>query len=327
MVTQVHQVTQHIMKLSPERNLARLAFYHFLLSVPPAQGEFKKEVVESFYHHALCFDFWQNHIADLGKTIVADLESFYRWNRMESPDWLTQMGTPDHFQWITLEKSHDLQEVVRRHCVRPNKKDQLKIVPIENQNVLAITVLEEGGVQVLMFGPRLLIQNGELKPMGPLAKLIYTSRLELLPATHFWVQGPHQVRFFFHSDQDRVTGVALRGHTFQKLESFSDLPISQNLDLFAATKSLERYFVNRETDPFYCEIVNMLEKANEIISQGKGASRPQLESALQKGQWALKMIFPQDRLLSLLVTHLSLGLKGSYANKTEQIHSGLRDRE
>lgn len=327
MVTQVHQVTQHIMKLSPERNLARLAFYHFLQSVPPAQGEFKRETLESFYHHALCFDFWQNHIAELGKTIVADLESFYRWNRVETPEWLLNLGTPDNFQWITLEKSSDVQAVIRRHLQRPNKKDNLKIVPIENQGVLAVNVLEEGGVHVSTYSARMLVHNGELKPLGAQSKLVYTSRLELLPATSFWVPGSHQVRFFFHADQDRVTGVALRGHTFQKLETFSDLPMSQNLDLFAGIKSLERYFVSRESDPFYCELVNMLEKANEIISQGKGASRPQLESVLQKGQWALKMIFPQDRLLSLLVTHLSLGLKGSYASTTEQIHSGLRDRE
>ena len=327
MVTQVHQVTQHIMKLSPERNLARLAFYHFLLSVPPAQGEFKKDLLESFYHHALCFDFWQNHMSDLGKTIVADLESFYRWNRHEPPEWLIHMPTPEQFQWITLEKSTDLQEVIRRHLTRPNKKDNLKIVPIENQNVLAVTVLEEGGVNVATYSPRLMVQNGQLKPMGPQSKLTYTSRLEILPATPCWVNGPHQVRFFFYADQDRVTGSALRGHTFQKLESFSDLPLSQNLDLFAGVKTLEKYFVSRESDPFYSEVVNLLEKANEIISQGKGASRPQLESALQKGQWALKMIFPQDRLLTLLVTHLSLGLKGSYASTTEQIHSGLRDRE
>ena len=327
MVTQVHQVTQHIIKLSPERNLARLAFYHFLLTVPPAQGEFKKEVLENFYHHALCFDFWQNHMVDLGKTVVADLESFYRWNRVETPEWLLNMKTPDFYQWVTLENSHDVQQVVQRHLSRPNKKDQLKIVPIENQNVLAIQVFEEGGLQVVTYSPRMLINNGEIRPMGPQAKLTYTSRLELLPATASWVPGPHQVRFFFHSDQDRVTGVALRGHTFQKLESFSDLPISQNLDLFAGVKSLERYFISRESDPFYCEVVHMLEKANEALSQGRGASRPQLESALHKGQWALKTIFPQDRLLSLLVTHLSLGLKGSYASTTEQIHSGLRDRE
>ena len=312
-MTQIQQVTQHIMKLSPERNLARLAFYHFLLSVPPAQGEFKKEVVESFYHHALCFDFWQNHMPELSKTIVADIESFYRWNRVEPPDWLLHIKTPDAFQWITLEKSHDLQEVVRRHVQRPNKKDQLKIVPLENQNVMAINVLEEGGVSVTTFGPRVFLNNGDLKPFGSLAKLIYTSRLELLPATPFWVPGPHQVRFFFHSDHDRATGVALRGHTFQKLESFSELPLSQNLDLFAGVKSLERYFINRESDPFYCEVVNMLEKANELMSQGRG-QRPQLEAALNKGQWALKTIFTQDRLLSLLVTHLSLGLRSSGQN-------------
>jgi hypothetical protein len=84
--------------------------------------------------------------------------------------------------------------------------------------------------------------------------------------------------------------------------------------LFLQLKKVEKHFINPQTDPFYQEIVGRLEKAKRLMMNPTPENIVEADKALNRGRFALRVIFPNDRLLTLLITHLEHGISERLAD-------------
>jgi hypothetical protein len=123
----------------------------------------------------------------------------------------------------------------------------------------------------------------------------------------------------FYVDVDGAHGMIVRGHTFQKFETFIRASLVETPELFTALKKIERHFIEAQSDPYYQELVTRLERANQMVAQANAEGLLKAERALNRGRMSLKSIFPNDRLLSLLVTHLDYGI----SQRRGQIHAEI----
>lgn len=305
----VTQLAQFLLRLDPSKNIARLAFYHYVKNWLNPQSSLGLHHIDDFFDRCLSFEYWQNQRELLGKTLVEDLNAFYQQQAQNPPFDLNSLELPEKRQILALNFSKDLEALVRNWAeARKQVGDQVRILPVAEDQVMLLHLLGGGGLEVRVFSNRVRILKGQLLPFAPITKLSYGPQLDLLQHKGMVLAGPMLSSFVFEFSDSGLKGLMSRGHSFQKIESFSGPSLNAHPEIFYALKRVEKHYVKPQSDPFYQELISLMEKSYQLISSGEPNAEKLAETALNKGRLALKNIFPGDKLLLLLITNIEYWL-------------------
>jgi len=318
-MTPVSQFAQYLLKLDPKTNSARTTLYNFLKHAIDPSLPFSPAVIMAFYSRVLQFDQWQNDSENLSHTVRADVYSFTNQfcTDEEQAAW-AKLRHPDTLQIVNLKAFQDLEELVEtEHTARRKSGEVIKQVRLSETQVLVLILSPNGGLEVKVYPAMAIVWGSKLRLVAPVTHLFYGANLELLPGVRQILEGSLLTTHCFQIDSEGVHGLITRGATFQKFETFIRATLSETQDLFNCLKKLERYFINPQSDPFYQETVSRLERANRLLNQPTPENLDLAAKALNKGRMCLKNIFPNDRLLTLLITHLEYGISQQRTQTTE----------
>ncbi len=321
-MTSVSQFAQYLLKLDPQRNPARLTLYNFVKHLLDGGLPFSPAVIQSFYARVLQFDHWQANADQLSETIRADLQSFARNHLLEGElePWKA-LRHSDTLQLVQLKVFKDLEELaMAEHAARQKSGDRVECAKISENQILVLVLSATGGLEAKVYPAQALVWGHRLRLVAPVTQLFYSADLELMPHVKQVLEGSLLTTHCFHVDSEGTHGLVTRGYTFQKFETFIRAKLSETQDLFASLKKVERHFINPQTDPFYQELVSRLERANRLLGHSSADSLVDAERALNRGRMILKTAFPNDRLLTLLVTHLEYGIDQRRTNERNQRH-------
>jgi hypothetical protein len=309
-MTPVSQFAQYLLKLDPQRNQSRLTLFNFLKHVLDPNTPLSPLTLQSFYSRVLQFEHWQNDAQSLAETIRADLTGYLKQYVQERdlPPWL-ELRHPDTLQLVQLKLFNDMEELVmNEYAARQKSGDQIKTVKMNDSQILVLILSRGGNLEAKVYPMQAVVWGARLKLATPVTHLFYSSDLELMPHVRQTLEGSLLTTHCFHMDHEGAHGLITRGYTFQKFETFIRAKLSETQDLFSSLKKVERHFIEPSSDPFYQEMVSRLERANRLMQSSSPDSLSEAERALNRGRLALKNLFPNDRLLTLLVTHLDYGI-------------------
>lgn len=313
------QFAQHLLRLDPKVNTARLCFYNYLKYLVDPSVPFTPGIVQQFYSRALQFDQWQTDAEVLSETVRSDVIGYLKNTSPQEDMALWQyLRHPETLQIVRLKLYGDLEELVREdHQSRQKSGEQVKTMRTSDHQCLALILSPTGSVEVKVYPAMALIWGTRLKPVSPVTHLHYTSKLELVPHVRQILEGNLQTTHCFEVTVDRVQGLTTRGPAFKIFETFVCGGMAETQSLFLQLKKVEKHFINPQTDPFYQEIVGRLEKAKRLMSHPTPENIAEADKALNRGRFALRVIFPNDRLLTLLITHLEHGISERLADASQ----------
>lgn len=317
-MTSVTQFAQYLLRLDPQKSQSRLALYNFLKHIIDPQDPFIPSVIDDFYARALNFDLWQTQAQILAQSVKEDLESFLKHSRMDESEW-KNLRHADELQVVNLKHLKNFEEILSTaESSRRKSGDRFKLLRISESEVLSLYLTVMGTLEVQVFSPKAIINGSKLKPLAPVTHLYYTSGMELMPHVRHIIQGSMMTSISFYLDEQGLNGLVTRGPTFQKFETFLRARPNDNHDLFSSLKKLERHYINPQSDPYYQELVQSLERANRALQapQPPKSTVMAAEKTLQKAAHAIKNAFPNDRLLQLLVTHLEYAIRQTTIQNT-----------
>lgn len=306
----VSQFAQYLLKLDPQRNPARLTLFNFLKAVMEPTLPFSPAVIQAFYARVLQFDHWQSDSQNLSDTVRGDVQSFLKTMVLENEvsAW-TQLRHPDTLQVVQLKVFQDLEDLVdAEHTARRKSGDQVRTVKLSDNQIIALILSPSGNLEVKVYPNLALVWGPRLRLVAPVSQLYYTPEFELMPHVKHILEGSLLTTHCFQVDHEGVHGLVTRGYTFQKFETFIRAKLPETQDLFNSLKKVERHFINPQSDPDYQEMVSRLERANRLINNPTFDNLATAERALNKGRLYVKNAFPNDRLLTLLITHLDYGI-------------------
>lgn len=309
-MTSVSQFAQYLLKQDPQRNPGRLTLFNFLKNIVDPQAPFTPTVIQTFYARVLQFDHWRQESQALSEAIRADIESWLKLHALqgEREAWLG-LRHSDTLQIVPLKVFQDLENLVEsEHETRRKSGVEVKTVKISETQVLALLLSPGGSLEAKVYPSQALVWGPRLRLVAPVTQLFYSADLELMPGVRQILDGTLMTTHCFHTDLEGVHGLITRGHTFQKFETFIRAKLSETQDLFSSLKKIERHFIDPQSDPYYQEMVSRLERANRLLARPSPDNLAEAERALNRGRQGLKTIFPNDRLLTLLVTHLDYGI-------------------
>ncbi len=300
-MSSVNVLAQYLLKLDPQKSVARMTFYHFLKNFCEMGEQISPQMISQFYRRALGFQYWQTHQEILSQTVEQDLALFGE-----------QMGLAFDpreirysYQIVELKNNKDSEALLLGHVqekLRPGER--LKMIKLEDNRFAILKLLISGMLEVDIFTSTAVIDGPKLLPLEPLTSLKYSASLELVPYTTQLIETAPMTTSRFQLYENSIQGSTLRGYSLQKYESLQGGALAQHSELFFALKRLERLYVQAESDPFYQELIALLEKSYNTLSQGHPDAAKLAETAIAKGQQALKSAFPNDKLLLLLVTNI-----------------------
>ncbi len=312
----VKSYAQQIYSLDASKDAARLALLNFLVNFYEPQTKIDAKIFENFYQQALGFSFWQENWAHLVSQVKYCVTQIAKKTQISQipMDWLNG----EYLQPVRIQNAQNLTALIYKYLEKTlNPAAQFKILKADEDCWIAIILNEDKMLSVKIFGDTFILSNSELIPAARDFQLTYDANLLLSETSYQHLPiGPHTSARFRMTERG-VVGRVLRGYTFQKYEDLSGGPLAQYASVFYPFKKLEQLYINPKTDPFYNEVIHALEVSTEQLQRGdlnlSRSSRivAQTETTLQKAKQALVAIFPNDKMLSLLISNLekTLALK------------------
>lgn len=302
-MTHVTALAQHILALQPDKDAARLSFYHFLKNLCEATDYVNANLINRFYSRALSFTHWQENKAQLFQEVSSILYHFQDTHGVQLP--LQKMLTADTLQVLSAESIEIMEMAVSRYLERISApEEQFRTFREGKDRIVAVILQDDRSLKIIVYPNVFAIKDGDLIPLNQDFSLEYTADLLLKPTqAHQLEIGPH-VAARFSTGAEGICGTLVRGYTFQRYATMDGGPLTKHPFLFYPLKRVEQFFVYRKSDQMYLELTDLLEKALELINNRHPEAVKFAQAALERGRLALQHIYSDDKVIHLLINNL-----------------------
>lgn len=307
----ITDLLKYIAELHPQNTAARLALYNFLRNFQFHEEDFNEQCLNRFFAHALEYPHWQANKAQLGKEVQIIIDGFFRKNKIQNPNWsFKNVILPQNCQILELQNFQNVIEVSAAYAKSITcETDKFKIIPDNGRKVVLVVLHEDSTVTIYSFDKKFTIRHGTLEPLRIDLKIQYDAQLELKEnVIHTLEIAPYLVGQFIIQNKE-VRGSLLRGYVFQKYYELTAHPLEDQPKIFVALKRLEQFFIEKASDPYYHQLVNMLEKLpREILKTERGNELSAIRR-IEKADIAFAEIFIGDKTLGQLIQEARYALQ------------------
>jgi hypothetical protein len=181
---------------------------------------------------------------------------------------------------------------------------QWRNIALESGRSLFLQLNAQNELRARVFGCGMVIRDGRMFPTPARSDLRFDVKMQLSQKDAHVIELGPATQCLFRQFENEWRSIIIRGYSFQRFHSRSDATLAQNNDVYFAIKALESHFINLQTDPFYVETLALLEKAAHFLKTSPDEAAAFAQNALERGRLAVLRVFPNDKMLNLLVNSL-----------------------
>ncbi len=299
----VGQLLKFVSDLNPQNTPTRLSFFNYLRGFPSAESDLTPDVIQGFFNYSMDYPHWVGNKQQLSREVQFLLENFNSFYQKKFDT--SFLKYPLKMQVIEIDDSVDLLEAVHSYLKHkyPNG-EKFRVLPDQSKRAIAIVLRKDKSLEVRTYDKKFTIREGRLEPLRDDLALYYTPDLELSSEHTHKIEVAPYITAQFRFQNEKVTGVLLRGYVFQKLAEFKNDPLQEQTRLLFPIKRLEQFFVDRGTDPYYQDLIAQLERTCSLVQQNDQEALKWSSIVLNKAEMALDNVFLGDKLMTLLVRDL-----------------------
>jgi hypothetical protein len=320
----VGDFTSYLLGSLKDEESAQVALYHYLKNFYHDESSLTPELMNRFFEESLHLPHWQAKKNQLFIDVTESLSRFFKMERFESPTGSAPFNFKElldlvKMQFIFIHQPSSLHSVVMNHERASLKEgESLRVLLQNDTHALAIKRFQNADVVVRTYNNFAKISGHLVLPLAPLEELHYDSHLELRSnATQILRTAPHsQVRFQI---KDEVVARFISGFAFRLSQEITTKSVANEARIFYPLKRLERYYVDRNSDPFYSDLVVSLERAISNTTSEQNPLSGQNHSVFENGQIIFDQIYPDDKTLYLKLRELAK-LRSNQKSKGSAIH-------
>lgn len=302
----VHQ----LLKFDPQKNLPRLALYHYLKNFSSLNEDFSEKRLTEFFDRCLFFQFWQSNKKQLGQNIQVDIAKSVFQLEDSTQVW-QNYKYPHEKQYIVLEYFSDFKKMVESQMnERKQGADKVQLIKTESNKIMTLLLKSDGDLIVNEWLNFCVINDGGIQLLTPITHLHYNGHMELKENTEHFLTFDSLYMASFSVFGPNIRGIITQTHHFQKALALNG-PIHQYQELYYALKALESHYIHVPSDPLYQEISLLVEKSINLIEQKHPDCQVIANQTLERGKTAITKVFPNDKLLKVLVTKLKYLVESS----------------
>lgn len=287
-----------------EKTKEHSTLYNYLRCFHPNEQTLTADLFTHFYKKVLLFPYWQSRLNSLQKTLKTELASFSKLYHPIGFD-PEELVPAEQWQLITIQQEKDLTAMVDSHLQsRLSPQDQVKVLPLHTERVLALVLKFDGNLDVLSFGPLAIINLGKIEPITSLSELHYSPHYELRPTHQQIIEHMNLSFISFKVKKEKMTGCHYQNFCFQQSNEFKYKNIHEIDSLFCSLKKIESFFIQSKSDPHYKKLIKLLHEHYRQLLVSPVNHFLETQEVLSQAKKALKNLYPQDRLLFLLTANI-----------------------
>lgn len=291
-----------LLQSQPDGNAARLSLYHFLKHHFVGTEPLTPKVLDQYFARVLEFSTVRENRAEFVEEVLQQLHAYLK---TQNQVWKRE-SMKENLQVVEIQNLEDLYEIVRAWSERQfDDADKVRILPNNEDGVVLVRLMPNGELSVYDFDRHCAIRDGIIEPLHVDSCVHYNQDLEPKQGVLQSIRVQPGAYGRFVVGPQSVEGVVLRGYTFNKVDDVRGSSISQIPLIFYPMKRLERFFINRASDPLYIELTRLLDQAVLLCKEGHPEAIGLASAAFERGQNALQYIFTDDKILALLLRELS----------------------
>ncbi len=299
----VGELAHQFLSLEPQRNPARLAFYHYLKNFLNLDLAFTQDMLDGFYDRTLMLQYWQANRQQLGETLRGDLNAIAARKPFAfEPE---QVLHADQLQVVLLEQTRDFHALLAKKIkIYTGAGDKVRTFSLDKehrtfaaQEELIIRLQKSGRFIAETHSNVAILLEGEPHLVRPHTRLIYSAELDLEPKVDQILATSLMRVARFEKIGPKLRGAFIQGTGFHRTEAF-DRPLNDVPELFQAIKRVERFYVNPVSDPDYQELYDeVLEDRRANKSQMNRQALNESQEA-QIRQYEARELHPRPRELT-----------------------------
>lgn len=301
-------LARHMLRFQPNKDAARLCFYHYLIHHCEPTESITPQLLENFCRWSLNFEHWRQDRSHLVQEVQYSLHHFAETYQLDIG--FKNMVMPDRWQVVAVENPIDCLKIFEKHYSSSDSKSRL--IPFDTHRFLLLNLRPDHGITVTLLSHLMIInKNGDLEPLNTLCQLHYTPDLALEFQKVQYVEVAPNVYGRFMILGEGVHGHLIRGYVLQKAEDLRGGSVREHSALYYAIKKMEQHYVDRKSDPTYQELTQILEKAVELLNVRHPEAVKFAQAALERGEMAMESLFPNDNMIRLLTQTLRSTMQSS----------------
>ncbi len=297
------QLLKFIQDLNPQGNPQRLAFYNFLKHYTLINEKLDHNTLNNFISWCLDFPHW----AQNREAISRELRSIFSLYSKQFNQYIDTrlVEFPENVQIFEIDNPDDLCATIEKYSAdeTPDLK-KCKVYSDQGRRFVSVELLTDESLIVRSFNRKFILRQGRLTPLRTFINLHYKPELELKENCVQTLETAPYVMAQFTIQDGVCQGSILRGYMFQRFYEISQDKVFTQPRIFYPLKRMEQFFIDRQTDSYYIETTQLVEKANELLSNKDPKGSRWAQIALQRGEMALESVYLGDKLLGLLLKDL-----------------------
>ena len=281
-----------------------LAFAHYMRAFHGGEP-WRIRFVHEWLGECLLFPHWrQNRIL-----LLKEIREYLMWiqNKMGWDLFLENFPWQASFQVVKVENPEDQQLLINKFVskVYPAETYRVRIQSgVHRPWVVQILHLKTRELTQRLFDDQFLLDEGDLLPLRQNDQLQWGSDLELKENVIHSLELGSFIRHRFIQKKGLFDVVSVRGYLFAPYKEWKNESLLVHPKLFYAIKHYESLFLHKETNPFYVTLVRELERTGLALRRKDAVSMTELTDLLVRAKSSLEIVFPGDKLLSLLLEQL-----------------------
>ena len=315
----VETVLKYISSQKYQLSPALLTFHNYLQHLVEPQEPWNPAILTHFFNDCLLYPHWQQNRTGLKKDIM---ESLLQVATLEQQDLgLATIQWPDEMQIVEIETAQNFSDLVNSYLTFQYQKtgSKFRLVPDGEKMIYAVVLHNDRSLSVRQFDRKFTLRQGSLVPLRTDLEVHFNSDLDLETEIPQKIEiAPFVTCRFIHQGES-TDATLVRGYIFQKFHEFKAASIESYPRLFYTLKRIEQFFLRQDSNPFYLNLTQTLERTLNLLRLGDFVDPTQLTELQVRAQNALEYVFDDDKLLSLLLRDFDYQMVNSVKQKRPNV--------
>lgn len=279
------------------------------------------QLINRFYNRSLIFSEWQQNFESLHIATSVAIRNFCDATGFDFK--FADVIEPGQMQIIPLSQKKVRERLMERFLESElSDADQFRIFEDRNGRSVAILRLQNRSVRAITFPNFGALIDAEVVPLCTDFALSYSPTLELEngAAQNLQLNSHTHARFKLSTPQS-LSGAIVRGFNFDPVKVLTNTILIKEPELFYPVKHLEHFFIDRNSDAVYLELISSLSHAIDLVLTEASEAVPFAQEVLERSRFAWEQIFPDDKPLQVQVQSLerALSVENLWPNQHHQI--------
>jgi hypothetical protein len=300
------EVLEKLKKLENTKNPVVLAFSNYLKHYKSPADKFDLHCLEGFCRRAYSFEFWRKEMPNFQSHLKRVLSFVFTENECRE---LSKSLFLQNLQIINIENKRDFMPIIEKYA--ETKSVSYRYFDLGQNDLMVVYTWKNGNKALQVLNATCFVSEASLSPLTTDEIIYYDANMDILPFTLNQANIGSFQNIVFEKNYQGIKIKNLRGYTLQAVEEKSIQSLQEHSKLFYCLKRFESLLVGKDNHPLYEELTKLLEDALKLLHSKDPRALRLAYTALERGKNAVENIFPNDKLLQLLLKEVAANLQNA----------------